>query len=154
MMYSAAIALHVLSAVVWVGGMFFAYVALRPAAAKLLEPSQRLPLWLETFSRYFPWVWGAIFVLLATGNWMIFGYYGGMKLAGIHIHIMNGIGWIMIGLFVYLNLVPFKGLRASVAIQNWPAGAEYLARIRRIVAINLSLGLAVVVVASAGRYLF
>jgi len=27
-----AISLHLLSAVIWVGGMFFAYVALRPAA--------------------------------------------------------------------------------------------------------------------------
>jgi uncharacterized membrane protein len=153
-MYSIAIALHVLSAVVWVGGMFFAYMALRPAAAQVLEPSQRLPLWLETFSRFFPWVWVAIVVLLATGNWMIFGYYGGMKLAGLHIHLMNGIGWIMIGLYVYLNLVPFKGLRASVAVQNWPAGGECLSRIRRIVAINLSLGLTVVVIASAGRSLF
>jgi uncharacterized membrane protein len=28
-----ALALHVLSAVVWVGGMFFAYLCLRPAVA-------------------------------------------------------------------------------------------------------------------------
>ena len=29
--------LHVLSIVVWVGGMFFAYMALRPVAASVLE---------------------------------------------------------------------------------------------------------------------
>ena len=40
-----AIALHLLAAVIWVGGMFFAYMALRPAAASLLEPPLRLPLW-------------------------------------------------------------------------------------------------------------
>lgn len=153
MLYSTAIAVHLLSAVVWVGGMFFAYVALRPAAVRVLEPSQRLPLWSETFGRFFPWVWGAIVLLLATGNWMIFGFYGGMSKAGLHIHFMNGIAWIMIVLFVYLNLVPLKNLRRSVAEQDWRSGAEHLARIRQIVAANLTLGLSIVVIASAGRYL-
>lgn len=152
-MYSTAIALHLLSAVVWVGGMFFAYVVLRPTAGKLLESSQRLPLWSETFRRFFVWVWVAIVLLVTTGNWMIFGFYGGMTKAGLHIHIMNGIAWIMIVLFIYLNLVPIKGLRNSVEDRDWPSGAEHLARIRRIVAINLSLGLTIVVIASAGRYL-
>ena len=41
---SVTITLHLLSAVIWVGGMFFAYMVLRPAAATLLEPPQRLPL--------------------------------------------------------------------------------------------------------------
>jgi uncharacterized membrane protein len=76
-----------------------------------------------------------------------------MSQAGLHIHLMNGIAWIMIVLFVYLNLVPVKGLQSSVADRDWPAGAEHLARIRRIVAINLSLGLAIVVIAGAGRFL-
>lgn len=153
MLLSIAIALHLLSAVVWVGGMFFAYVVLRPTAAEFLEPPNRLPLWSEVFRRFFPWVWVAILMLLATGNLMIFEVYGGMKQAGIHIHIMNGIAWMMILLFVYLNLGPMKGLRTSVLNQDWPSGAEYLAKVRRIVAINLSLGLTIVIVASAGKYL-
>jgi len=37
-----AITLHTLSAVIWVGGMFFAHFALRPAANHLLEPPLRL----------------------------------------------------------------------------------------------------------------
>jgi len=39
-----AIPLHFLATVIWVGGMFFAYMALRSVAASLLEPAQRLPL--------------------------------------------------------------------------------------------------------------
>ena len=152
-MYAFAIALHLVAAVVWVGGMFFSYVVLRPTAAELLDPSLRLPLWSEIFRRFFPWVWGAIAILLISGNWMIFGFYGGMKAAGIHIHLMNGIAWIMFALYGYLNLVPLKGLRASIAIQNWPAGAEFLGRIRQIFAVNLTLGLVILVIASAGRFL-
>lgn len=36
--------LHVLAASVWVGGMFFAYMALRPVAATQLQPPARLGL--------------------------------------------------------------------------------------------------------------
>ena len=55
-----ALLLHALAAVVWVGGMFFAHMALRPVAASLLEPPQRLALWVGVFSRFFPWVFVAI----------------------------------------------------------------------------------------------
>src|SRR5438105_2867776 len=58
-----ALWLHLLGVVVWVGGMFFAYMALRPAA-KLLEPAQRLPLWGATFTHFFPWVWVSIILIL------------------------------------------------------------------------------------------
>ena len=51
-----AITLHLLAAVIWVGGMFFAYMALRPATGSL-EPSIRLTLWSQTLKRFFPWVW-------------------------------------------------------------------------------------------------
>ena len=44
--------LHLSSAIVWVGGMFFAYVCLRPAAIELLEPPARLRLWRGVFSRW------------------------------------------------------------------------------------------------------
>ena len=47
-----ALLLHLLAAVVWVGGMFFAYVALRPAAAQL-EPPARLTLWVGVFKIFF-----------------------------------------------------------------------------------------------------
>ena len=47
-----AVLLHVLSVVVWVGGMFFAYMFLRPVAAAELEPPQRLDLEIRNFERF------------------------------------------------------------------------------------------------------
>ena len=44
------IALHVLAAVVWVGGMFFAYMVLRPSAGLLVAPA-RVALWQRVFGR-------------------------------------------------------------------------------------------------------
>src|SRR5690606_1619191 len=50
--------LHILAAVIWVGGMFFAYMALRPAMGATLDPESRPRLWLHTLDRFFRWVWG------------------------------------------------------------------------------------------------
>ena len=79
---SLAIALHVLSAVIWVGGMFFAYMAMRPAVVEVVEASQRGHLWSKTLERFFRWVWLAVVLLLVTGYWMIFSVFGGMAGAG------------------------------------------------------------------------
>lgn len=147
------IALHLLAAVVWVGGMFFAYMALRPVAATLLGPPQRLPLWTQTFMRFFPWVWLAILLLTTTGYAMLFSVFGGMAGVGLHVHLMQGLGWIMILMFMHMYFAPFQRMKRAVAAGEWPTGGQQLAQIRRIVGINLILGLLVVLIASSGRYL-
>ncbi|TFH85579.1 hypothetical protein EQG41_16720 [Billgrantia azerbaijanica] len=148
-----AIALHLLAAVIWVGGMFLAWMVLRPVAAGLLDPPQRLTLWARVFERFFPWVWAAVAVLLATGLWMLFAVFGGMAAVRWHVHAMLAIGLVMMAIFAYLWFVPYRLLHAAVAAETWPEGGNHLARIRRLVGINLILGLVTVVVASAGRYL-
>ena len=152
-MHAIAIALHLLAAVVWVGGMFFAHQALRPVAATLLEPPLRLPLWEKTLGRFFVWVWLAVTLLLITGYWMALNLYGSFATFPLYVNLMQGIGWLMILLYFHVYFAPYQGLRRTVSDGDWPAAAAQLARIRRIVGINLSLGLAVVIVASAGRML-
>lgn len=147
-----AIALHLLAAVIWVGGMFFAYVALRPVAGSLLEPPLRLSLWAQVFARFFPWVWAAVVVLLASGLWMIFAGFGGMANVGMHVHLMLALGIVMLLLFGHLYFGPFRCLKLAVANETWSDGAANLNKIRHLVAVNLVLGLLVVVIASAGRY--
>ncbi len=149
---SIAITLHLLSAIIWIGGMFFAYVALRPVAASQLEPAQRLPLWAATFARFFPWVWLAVVLLPASGYWMVLGKMGGFGAVGGHIHAMTALGSIMIALFIYMFFAHYRRLRRHVAGQDWPAAGQALAGIRKIVAINLALGLIVATVAAYGRY--
>lgn len=144
--------LHVLAAVIWVGGMFFAYMALRPAAG-VLDPSVRLPLWLRTFGRFFPWVWAAVLLLPATGYWMIFGVFGGFASVAWNIHAMQGIGILMFLIFMHLFFGPYRRLRQAVATQNWPEGARRLSQIRWLMALNLTLGLATVIIAVGGEHL-
>jgi uncharacterized membrane protein len=148
-----AIPLHLLATVIWVGGMFFAYMALRPVAASLLEPPLRLPLWSQTFAKFFPWVWVAIFTLLATGLWMVFSVFGGFGSVGLHIHLMTAIGTLMMLLFAHVFFLPYQGMKQALAENNVPEAGRRLAQIRIIIAINLSLGLIVTVIASAGRYM-
>ena len=147
-----AFTLHLLSAVIWVGGMFFAYMALRPVAAQLLEPPLRLQLWAQVFSRFFPWVWVAVILLLLSGLWMVFGVYGGMANVRPYIHLMLTIGIVMMLIFAHLYFAPFKRLKQAVQIQDWAEAGLRLGQIRKIVGLNLSLGIIVVIVAAAGRY--
>lgn len=146
-----ALILHVVSAVVWVGGMFFALIVLRPATAAL-DPGPRLALWLRVFERFFAWVFAAIVLLLASGYAMIFGVYAGFRGVGLHVHIMQAIGIVMMLLFFHLYFAPWRRFRAALARQDQAAAAVQLGQIRTIVTINLLLGLITVAVGSSGRY--
>jgi len=139
--------LHTLSAVVWVGGMFFAHQVLRPAAAAL-EPGPRLALWSRVLGRFF----AAIVLLLLTGYAMVFGVYAGFGGIGLHIHLMQGIGILMMLLFFHLYFAPWRRFRTAVARQDWAEGGRQLGQIRTIVTINLALGVIVVAIATSGRY--
>jgi uncharacterized membrane protein len=146
-----ALSLHALAAAVWVGGMFFALLALRPATLQL-EPPARLALWSGVLGRFFGWVMAAIALLLATGYGMVFGVYAGFSGIGRHVHIMQGIGIIMMLLFFHLYFAPWRRFRAALARQDHAAAAAQLIQIRWIVTANLLLGLLTVAVGSSGRY--
>lgn len=147
-----AIPLHVLSVVIWVGGMFFAHMALRPAAVETLEPPLRLRLWTGVFSRFFPWVWVCILLILASGLWMIFSVYGGMGELALHVHLMFGMGLLMMLVFTYIYFVPYAALRRATLNADWSSGGLALAGIRRLVTFNLVLGLLTVAVSTGGVY--
>ena len=144
--------LHLLAAALWVGGMFFAYVALRPVAASLLEPPIRLALWAQVLNRFFIWVWAFIFILLATGYYMVFFRFLGFANVGMHVHIMQLIGIIMIFIYIYLYFVPFKNLKINLSEAKLPDAASCLNTIRKGIAINLSLGLITMFIASTHRF--
>jgi uncharacterized membrane protein len=148
-----AITLHLLAAVIWVGGMFFAYMALRPVAATLLEPPLRLPLWSQTFARFFPWVWTAVAALPATGYWMILGPFQGFANVGLHVHVMQVTGWAMVAIFLHVYFAPYQRLRKAVAAADFAAAGRALAQIRRFIGVNLVLGIITVTVATGGAYL-
>lgn len=142
---------HILAAVVWVGGMFFAYIVLRPYAGTLEGPA-RLALWRGVFQKFFPWVWASILALLVSGYGMLFLVMGGFGGAGMHVHIMNLVGLIMMALFAHLYFAPWKRMRRALDAGETADAARQLGQIRMLVAINLTLGLITSVIGASGRY--
>jgi uncharacterized membrane protein len=142
---------HALAAVIWVGGMFFAYMVLRQALGPI-DPSARLDLWRRVLGRFFPWVWASIVALLASGYGMIFFGLGGFAGAGVHVHVMQATGLLMMALFLHLYFAPWRRLQRALAHKDHETAARQLNQIRRIVAINLALGLITVAIGASGRY--
>jgi uncharacterized membrane protein len=145
-----AAALHALAAVIWVGGMFFAHQCLRPALTERTAP-ERLGLMAAALRRFFVWVWLAVAVLLATGMVEIWAL-GGLTAWGRHVHVMLALGLVMMLLFGHLYFAPNRRLQAAVARADWATAGRNLGVIRRIVEINLVLGLITVAVGASGRY--
>jgi uncharacterized membrane protein len=132
---TSLLAVHLLAAVAWVGGIFFAYMALRPASMQL-DPPQRLSLWAAAFGHFFPWVWGFIVVLLVSGHVLMVQMPSAYSLRAMAV-----IGWAMSLLFAYLYFVLFASLKHAVAASDTPAAVQAMTRIRPVMATNLALGL-------------
>ncbi|MEW8506125.1 MAG: CopD family protein [Candidatus Thiodiazotropha sp.] len=147
---SIAMALHLLGVIVWVGGMFFAHMVMRPVFNSALEPEERVPLLLGVFNHFFPWVWGSVIAILASGFWMLFVIYeNGI---GLWLGFMTVIGVLMSAIFVYIYSMPYNRLGAAVKNQDKPKVVLAVIQIRRLILVNLILGLSVTLVAILGKY--
>jgi uncharacterized membrane protein len=148
--YAVMLFLHVIAVAVWVGGMFLMHFAVRPACVAQLDPPSRLPLLTEILKRFFRWVAIAAVTVLLTGLVIIL-IGGGFGVAHPSVHLMSGVGVVMIAIFAHIRLVPFRRLQAAVAARDWPVGARSLDQIRKEVAFNLVLGVATIAIATLGR---
>src|ERR1700760_565640 len=104
-------ALHLLCAVVWVGGMFFAYVVLRPSLAAIEAP-QRMLLHTQVFRKFFLVVWHAMPVIVLSGLAML-SMIGGMASAPWQIHAMLGLGLLMAAVFLAIFFGPYRQFRRT-----------------------------------------
>lgn len=150
MLYAVLQAVHVLAVVVWVGGMVFAHFFLRPAVARVLPPPQRLALMSAVLGRFFAAVLGAVALVLASGLWMIGRVAketvqgGGSFSMPPSWTVMASLGILMMLVFGHIRAVLYPRLRAAVAAEDLPRGAAALDAIRRWVAVNLGLGIVVI----------
>jgi uncharacterized membrane protein len=130
--------LHIAAAIIWMGGMVFTLLALRPVAIAQLQPPVRLPLMAAVLKRFFLLVWICIALLAATGLPMLLAV--GMKAAPIGWHLMLGMGLVMFLVFGHLYFGPFRRLREAVVQANWPEGGKRLGQIVWLVRLNFTLG--------------
>jgi uncharacterized membrane protein len=139
--------LHILGFTVWVGGMFFAYMALRPIAAARLEGDARLRLWEGVLQKFFFWVWLSIAGILFSGLYMM----AQIGRPPLYVTVMFVTGIVMMGIFSHVFFAPYKRLKRAVAANEWKDGAAALSQIRTLVGVNLILGLLTIAVGSLGR---
>jgi uncharacterized membrane protein len=137
------LAVHVLCAVLWVGGMFFAYVVLRPSLS-VLEPIQRIALHTQVFRRFFLVVWHAMPLILLSGFAVLFGFYGGPANVGWNVHLMMLLGLIMSAVFLLIFFGPYARFRRTT---DRSTAAASIDRIRKLIGVNLVLGIVTVIVA-------
>ena len=151
MLYTLLKTLHVLSIIVWVGGMVFAHFFLRPAVARL-EPPVRLRLMHEVLGRFFRAVLVAALLTLVSGVWMLgrvarqAAESGGRFEMPLAWTVMSAVGISMVAIFLHIRFALYRRLDRAVAAEQWPAAGQALAQIRQWVTVNLGLGTLVLLV--------
>lgn len=143
-------AMHGIAATAWIGGIFFAFMALRPAANKTLEPAQRVQLWQAAYTHFFPWVWLFIVILLATGYADLFHRFDGFSASSAYLAAMHLIGLVMVLAFCYLYFILYRRLTKSLSNGNLAVAADIMKKMRPVMATNLTLGLLITAVGIAG----
>lgn len=149
MIYSLLKLTHVLSIIVWIGGMVFAHFFLRPAVAAL-EPPQRVRLMHDVLGRFFQAVLVLATLTLISGLWMIGRVAkeavqsGGVFHMPLSWTVMATLGLVMVAIFGHIRFALFKRLKSAVELADWPAGGAALGAIRRWVMVNMALGLTIV----------
>jgi uncharacterized membrane protein len=141
--WSWVLAVHILCAVLWVGGMAFALMVMRPALGTL-EPAQRVALHVPILRRFLLIVWHAMPLILISGFAMVPGLYGGFANLPWAVNLMMLGGIVMAIIFLILFFGPWREMRAA------PAPGP-LDRIRRLITVNLWLGFVVVILGALGH---
>lgn len=139
---------HQLATIIWIGGMFFAHFALRPTIKQTLDPPARIQVALGVFRRFFPWVWVCIATLWVSGFWLTIVVFDTQ--VALFVPIMMGLALVMTLVFVYLFIMPYRKMRTAVEYENWRWASAKFSNIRKLMAINLLLGILTVLVAVAG----
>ena len=141
--------LHLLAVLIWVGGMFFAHFFLRPSL-QVLQPPERVKLMHGVLQRFFAWVLVLVVVVLASGLGMIGSIHAMAAKAGGQFNmpvswiVMSILGVVMMAVFGHIRFALFKRLHRAVQAGDWAAGGAALGGIRKLVALNLALGLVII----------
>lgn len=149
MLYALLKTVHVLSIILWLGGIIFAHFFLRPALATLAPP-ERVQLANAVLGRFFATVLWAASLTLVSGVWMIGRaakasvQSGGSFSMPLTWTVMASLGVLMVALFGYIRFALYPRFGAAVAAGDWAQATDRLARLRQWVGINLVLGLAII----------
>ena len=145
-MYDILKLIHLFAGILWLGGMAFMLLALRPAAVAQLQPPERLQLMAAVMRRFFVVVGASIVALLATGPHLYATAFRLAREAGtpssvpLGWNLMALFGLLMVLVFGHLFFVAFARFKRAVAAQDWALAGKAGLLIHRLVILNLVLG--------------
>lgn len=150
-MLIAALALHTLAATLWIGGLFFALVVLRPVLSAM-EAKERRAMWGRVLPGAFATAWIMVVVLFVTGYGVLYFGYEGLASAGAHVRIMEWVGNFMFLLFGWMYFRPFKSFMRALADKNEERQALEMIRLKNANSLLLALGLIVTALGATGYF--
>ncbi len=152
-MYDIAKLIHLVAAIIWMGGMTFMLYALRPAAMATLQPQLRAELMGQVWKRFFAMVLAIIVLLFLTGTHMYTTVFRATKAAiaagtlaptatviPLGWNIMLALGMLMFLVFGHIYFAGFKKFKRGLAAADWPAVAKAAEQVRIMVTVNFVLG--------------
>ena len=145
-MYDYAKLLHLIAGIVWMGGMTFMLLALRPAALASLDAQPRALLMAEVWRRFYVLVLLAIALLFTTGTHLYTATFRAAKLATgqgsvpLGWNVMLVLGLAMMLIFGHIYFAGFKKYKRAVAAGQWPVAAKAAGLMHTMTLVNFTLG--------------
>jgi uncharacterized membrane protein len=145
-MYDIAKLIHLVAGIVWMGGMTFMLLALRPATLALMEPQPRARLMGEVWRRFFTVVLVAIAALFFSGSHLYTAAFKASKLAGgvgsvpLGWNLMLVLGIAMMLIFGHIYFAGFRKFKRAVKAAEWPLAAKAAGQIHTLMLANFVLG--------------
>ena len=138
--------IHLVAAILWMGGMAFMLVALRPAAIALLAPPQRLELMGAVWKRFFTVVIVSIVALFATGTNLYTTMFRAAKAASgqgsvpLGWNVMLVLGLLMMAIFGHIYFAGYARFKRAMDGQNWALAGQAAAQVHILMITNFALG--------------
>lgn len=149
-LFAVCLVLHMLAAIVWVGGVFFVRAILLPALSGW-DNGERFAALGLILPAFFRSIWGAVVVLLLTGyGVLLFGYSDGLGGGGVHVDIMQAVGWVLIFAFVYLDFGPFRLFLRAKEAGDTERALSKLQELQTGLSLTLALGVLTAIVGVSG----
>lgn len=145
-MYELLKLLHLVAAIVWLGGMTFMLLAMRPAVQALMEGPARAQLMLRIWQRFFIAVWVSVALLLFSGSKMYAEVFRAAREASgtgsvpLGWQVMALLGVAMMLVFGHIFFAGFRRFKRAVAAAQWPLAAQAAAQIHKLMVLNFVLG--------------
>lgn len=127
--YALIIFLHVMAAIVWIGGTIFMALIIQPVIRKALSLQQRMAVYHETGMRFKKVQWVCLGILLLTGTFMV--WKRGVPFESFTSLISTKIALVVVVIVLSFLHSQIWGPRL-VASSSDPQSPSYLALVRKL----------------------